>query len=437
MYLNGFAMPSTLITYSKSLFFSESSIYVNSDDDLPLLSKMDELPLLIYENNLFSSILKRNPQFCNKNCSKMYVITFVKCQKFNGVKVFVNYEPELYLSGHIQPKIESNVTHLKQEENILEKQRNSINSSIIQIKSIRELQIKMERRKTKTFFKYLFEMGNFNDVNNIIIIIYTLSCFILHDQNLKRILVEIQNFINSLNWTQSINFFNVIDKSKLGKTDFLLRLTKIFYSYFNLFKLETFDNYLLKFIKNFNKINENGHKNSNVGNYVENIKKKKESFISTKKEIIKFIYFLEYEFLNTTPEINKEKFGKFLKKLLLFDKVYSISDSEIEFDIIKQCTEENYEKYSITKNSRKKNIIIIENSDIYKHFKKNNNKKKSFEIKGSKYLFFQSPTSINIHNRIIEKLSNVYKVFMDYKNNKKRKRCNDEEEKEKKRQKIY
>jgi hypothetical protein len=307
MFINGFAMPCNLTLYSKNFNFDQRKI-VKSEDDLPLLTKMGEKNLLIQENNLFSSILRENPKVYN--CSNIYLLTFVKSSnspKNEDVECFIDYNPKLFLSGHIQPKIECGVTFSKQENNIFKRERSKFNKNLlnslekthsqnnnkyniqpIQIKSIREISSKFENKRIKRFFKYLLKNGNFSDENQIFIILYTLSCFILHDEEMKSILNKVENFINSLDWTQSINFFNVIDKSKLGKNYFQLRLLKIFYNYFELSELLFFDEILLNYIKKFNEVKkefvDNDQQKLAIGsNYDENIQKKKNKFYIYKK----------------------------------------------------------------------------------------------------------------------------------------------------------
>lgn len=453
MCLNLFGMPAKIQNYEKldksldkKLSNESKVVYVEDDEDLPLLFHLEKgTPITIQETNAFSSVLINVDR---EESGDLYILSFFD----NKSTVFLTKPEFKFVSGHIQPKIEIEITFPKQERIYLNKERERIYKTVkenldnkikvkipemilqkiplIQIKSLRERRIEEEIKKIRTFFHHLLETKTFNDENNLIIILYAISCFPLHNSKMIKILKRIEKFLNQMYWTQSINFFHVFDQSKLGKNFFSISLLKIFRMYFDEKKLCEFDDRLFLYLKQFGKENYTKVPNSN-----KNILKKKKYFIETKKQIIKLVYFLEYQYL-IGIRFNNEMFCSFMDKVLPNHASNVTEEDFLSLDIeIMQSMEnmENMENIENDKNMKhqvgykvyEQDLKKIEKSSLFRIFYRNKKisnqnkrlkttKTRKSQIRYSEIFTEKSPHVLHLHPNVIKNFSNVFSVFMQY-----------------------
>ncbi len=498
MNINLFGMPVEIKKYRiyGSMFSSNvlpsfvRPCYVESMNDLPnfyFLPPKNEV--VIQETNSLSSVLIQDTV---EEDGEFFILSLFKSTP--EYTCYITKPTVIFTSGHIQPKIEISVALPKQEKSLVENIRHGIEDEIktialknvfkckigkrarklgsikkkrkrkkstkntskiknvgiinlkeylstqvdlIQIRSLREVYVKREIEEFRRFFNYLFKHGNFTDQNNMITILYTLSCFPLHDNEMSVILRKIENFLNNCFLVQSVNFFNSVDKSKLGKQFFMIKFLNIFKKYFDSEELNFVDYRLESYIKNFGKENYSNKKapmdlSISEMNLV-NVEKKKKKFINTKKKIIQFIYFLENEHLkrggdDDKNEFDKKSFYKFIDKILPEKKQQqletSCNDDEMELElyngILKDVEAEsfNYDFTDVGAEKLKQNIafrILSKSKSGNRDKKLKDEKTRGRQIRYSKIFFENSPNSWGLHKNFKDKISNPYGVFLNYK----------------------
>jgi len=496
MNLNLFGMPVSIRNYN--IFPSQTSkndfstVFIESKNDFPMFLEHCYHSIIIQETNTICSVLVQQPEYkkINEIEFKVLILSLFKLDGSKSSPCFITTPNHIFLSGHIQPKIETGVTLPKQEFGFIKNIRNEIEKNIqtmlmkkvfnsrkktkhkkgiykknlfksrkiekkleqknieskkesiqkiydyvstnidfIQIKSVREFYIRKEIFRFQKFFQNLFKYGNFSDINNVITILYTLSCFPLNDHEVTSILQKIEIFLNECYFIKSVNFFNSINTSKLGKQFFLTKFLNVFREYFEMEELDEIDKRLEIYLKEFGKENyildipENSE-------YLLNIEKKKKGFIETKKRLIQLIYFLEYEYLmefisgNSYCKFNKEKFYKSIDKFLprLNEQM---TDLEVDIDLYEVLMRDDEIK-DFNYDSSKIGIKNLKNSHIYKLLLKTKEKNKKKKLKNDKtrrkqirysnIFFDDSPYSWKLHPCFKDKISNPFGVFLNYKN---------------------
>jgi hypothetical protein len=392
MYTPEFGMPSTITTY---YYFCDSPLIgnlgrerngetikmVTKEDDLPMFLKLDAGSCgIIQENNLFCSVLVGKEY--EQDEEEYVLVVFVDCPEgcfFSFVDSSSSSSLKVYLSGHIQQKIECEVTFPKQEGKIFEDQRHGktkrskrgkrgVPTSVdwpgpIQIKSVREIQIARENERVEHFFAHLLSTGAFPDVNNLMIVVYTLSSFIAHTPEVVAIMKKIEKFLNRTKWSLSTNFFNLVDRSSLGKTSFLLRLVPIFYNYFNMDSLKNYDALVLAYINKFNDL-----KKYKTGGYEESIERKKEAFFRVRVSLVRHAYYLEHKYLSGgSGKLDTGGFAVFFKKAtndVQLTKEYI--NSMLEIDLI----DDPFSRINggFNYDPTPENVKCLKGSDLYEYY---------------------------------------------------------------------
>jgi len=399
------------------------------ESNLIMLPKLG-MPYLINRHN---QVLENNVFFSNilekKSKQSVYVLTVI-----NNQEGFLTKTQTCFLSGHIQLKIETQLTFPKQENILIQKwnKDKAINSKNVEEKlkigpnypivSWRMLHNQIELGKWDHFFKHFNGMY---ENNTLIFLLYTLSCYLKHNTKMVEVFEKTENFLNC-NWIHSLNYFSVFNNKQLGKSLFKLKYMKIFGLYFKEWELDTLDTILFTYIKNFSKVQTKKSSIMKI-NLEESIEKKKRVFVNIKKGLIDLIYGLELELLNGRINLGelKNRVNFYFKEM--FGNISGISDDDIIMDLFEDKIEEGYDY--------RKKVDLLTRSNMFQHFnsekdKRNSSKKelkdnsttKSKQIRYSKLFFEQSPHALKIHPKLKQNISNPYGVFLNFNLSNKRKR---------------
>jgi len=377
----------------------------------------------VLENNVFfSNVLEKKPK------QSMYVLTVI-----NNQEGFLTKPQTCFLSGHIQLKIETQLTFPKQENFLIRKWNKDkvINSKNVEEKlkigpnypivSWRMLHNRRELGKWDHFFKHFNGMY---ENNTLIFLLYTLSCYLKHNTKMVKVFRKTEKFLKC-NWINSLNYFSVFNNKQLGKSLFKLKYMKIFGFYFKEWELDTLDTILFTYIKNFSKVRNNNKGPVMKINLEDSLEKKKKVFVDIKKGIIDLIYRLELELL--CGEINLEELRIHVNSHFkeIFGNISGIDEDDIMMDLFEDKVEEEYD-YS--------KVDLLTRSNIFQYFnskkdERNRSKKelkhdstKNKQIRYSKLFFEQSPHVLKIHPKLKQNISNPYGVFLNFNLSNKRKR---------------
>jgi len=392
-------------------------------------------PKQVMENNVFlSNVLEK------KSKQSTYVLTVI-----NNQEGYLTKPHTCFLSGHIQLKVETQLTFPKQENFLIRKLNKDkvINSKNVEVKlkigpnypivSWRMLHNRIELSKWDHFFK------NFNGVyenNTLIFLLYTLSCYLKHNTEMVGVFEKTEKFLNC-NWVHSLNYFSVFNNKELGKSLFQLKYMKVFGLYFEEWELETLDTILFTYIKNFSKVRTNKRGSVKI-NLDESIEKKKMIFVNIKKGIINLIYGLELELLNGRINLGELKNRVNLHFKGVFGNISGINDDDMMMDLFEDKVEEGYDYNKVD---------LLTKIDMFNYFKsekdeRNSSKKelkhnstKSKQIRYSKLFFEQSPHALKIHPKLKQNISNPYGVFLNFNKSNVNKRKRKQSKKSKKRAK--
>lgn len=368
----------------------------------------------IQENNVFSSFLKLNPQKRTIGCIKDGICYL------RSVKYFV--------SGHIMPKIQTQVTHIKQEIEVRKKdfKKKTRESSIIKWNIVYTFD---EFNKWNRFFG---DLSKKYDPNNLIIMIYALSCFPLHNLRIEGILKKINKFYNfALNWTNCINYICGMNTNQnswaMNNIFFELKFLKLMHHYFTDDKIFELD------------ISVKKGSVPKAASPISRYKPRKRTDSQNIKNAIKKLFELEILHLNhlmVDPptvgvgpnRVGNVKVSEAITDFLgnIFDLDYKDKDpQEMEFVLARGFDEMmglDFETFDY-------DIEKVKGSMLFKTYRKMKDKKnegkdvytitKKQEIRYSKVLFEISPHILSIHNIILKKFSNKYSVFCNFKKSKK------------------
>lgn len=329
------------------------------------------------ENNIYYSYLKPRESKC----------LWVGCLK-DGVCVLTKIT-HCFTSGHIVPKVSSQVTFLKQEQKKIKRLQAKYES--FSLKNWRILHIHEEHKKWELFFK---EFSGFQP-NDVIIMLFTLSCFPVHSPPIVRILNRISRFFGFvLYWSNSVNY-------TAGRCSF--NTPHI---------VSAFEMRFLKIVDTFCKQDEDVYDKC-LASYFKRSKciSKAKLWVIVKKHIIPKLHELEITLDGDCEKIRSE-FRAFFEDF--FSLKYPLSTLDFEIDM---CIEDDNET---------EGEIELQQSSVFQFLKRRrsvravNKKKKTKkctrdkEIKYSNVFFMESPHVIHIHPIIMKNFADPKRIFMGF-----------------------
>jgi hypothetical protein len=348
-----------------------------------------------------------------------------------------------FVSGHVQPKIESSFPDRDIPQN-----------------KIQALQQSADIEKIKRFFSTLF--CEFSDsmkknkqntnIKQLLSCIYTLSCFPYHSESVKEILYcKVQRFLrNCVSFGPTSNFFAMSDKYCYdvgGFLTFSVKYSKLFNSYFcerDLclmdFDLETYV-YICENIQNTEggvgfvrdrasgKIDLSNKENARLYNdqrkRLENnysnrriTRKNRANFVEIAQTIYGMLYRLEYEALKRGAGFGKiaEIFSKWFEQYTmscLCDKKTRDTDSlEIDFwEVLSKVDKEERGYYSDFEALRKRMSLL----PAKKKSKGRRRKNTSAKVNLNDSWIFRKAYAVDIHPSFPENFKRILKMFMNVK----------------------
>jgi hypothetical protein len=209
-----------------------------------------------------------------------------------------------YTCGHIQFKFCAQNNFLNREVRYID---NSLESYIMPIQEWRKLYIIDEfENKWCKVLKHFFSYFGVSDLVNLM---YTVSCFPIHNERSVSILRKFERFFNfTLNWSNMANFMSMHDESELKKKVFNMYFLRIAHKYFTLNEINTMDDFLKKYIYKFTK-----HTSLKKNGIHENLEHKKVLWCGIKRRVVLKLYELEALCRCSRVEI-KSRFFKFFRE---------------------------------------------------------------------------------------------------------------------------